>query len=198
MNDDPAAWMIPGGALLAVVLYFLLRALSERKRDRHFAALAAHRGAVVESISETSKRFSVAVADRKLHVGDRYQGGGIGSGTGSRYLTVATPLRGHAWDLHSVRIRKRFLAKSGAPFERRFKVEDLGFPMPDRWLTAEVRAGVEAVFAVGIGAAVIEIDAGALVHQAMASPVEVTPATLDSLLERQVALARAIERARPH
>lgn len=199
MNDDPASWMIPGGALLAVVLYFFLRARSERKQDRHFAALAAHHGTVVEAISENAKRFSVVVGDRKLQVADGYRGGGIGSpGRASRYLTIATVLRGRSWDLHSVRIVKRFFARSGAPFERRFRVEDLGLPMPDRWLTEEVRAGVEAMFAAGVAAAVIEIDAGALVHQAMASPLALTPATLDSLLERQVALARAIERARPH
>ncbi|HEX9986145.1 MAG TPA: hypothetical protein VGF69_22985 [Thermoanaerobaculia bacterium] len=198
MTDDPAAWMIPGGAFLAVVVYFVLRARGERKREGHFAALAAHRGAVVESFGVNAKRFFVAVDDRRVDVRDAYRGGGIGgTSSGSHYLTIATPLRGRSWDLHSVKIGKRFLSKSGEPFERRFKVEDLGLPMPEQWLTADVRAGVEAVFAVGVAAAVIEIDAGELVHRAMASPVEVDAETLDSLVERQVALARAIERARP-
>ena len=32
MGNDPAAWMIPGAALLAVILFFVLGAYSERRR----------------------------------------------------------------------------------------------------------------------------------------------------------------------
>ncbi|HYO78790.1 MAG TPA: hypothetical protein VE010_20180 [Thermoanaerobaculia bacterium] len=196
MTDDPFVWMIPGGALLAVILYLIMRGRSDRKRDAHFAVLAAHRGAIVEATSEYSRRFSVDVDGRKVDVRDIYRAGGGSRRSGASYLMTATALRGRAWELHSVIVRQRFRAKAGEPFERRFKVEDLGLPMPDRWLSADVRAGIEAVFALGIAAAVDELDAGELVHRAMASPVEVNAETLDALLERHVALASAIERAR--
>lgn len=197
MADDPGAWLIPSLAFLAVIVYFVMRAFGERKRDTRFRALAAHRGVSVESTPTHVRRFAVTIGERTVDVLDEFRGNARGSvSRTSRYFTTATPLRGRGWDLHSVRIGKRFRAKSGDPFEQQFKVEEFGLPLPERWLNADVRAGVEAVFAVGIPGGTIELDAGELVQRSFASAVEVTPQMLDALLERQVALADAVERAR--
>jgi hypothetical protein len=198
MGDDPAAWMIPGAAFLAVIAWFVMSARAQRNRDAHFRALAAHRGATLEVVREHAKRFAVTIDDRTLEVRDQLRGGGASSSaSGSQYLTIATALRGRAWDLHSVIIRRRFRSAAGEPFAARFDVADLGLPMPANWLTEDVRTALESVFAPGNSTATVEIDSGELLYRSMASPMAWTAATLDALLTSHVALARAVERARP-
>ena len=197
MGNDPAAWMIPAAALLAVILFFTFGARSERRRRAHFAALAAHRGTPVATIGEGSNRFTVTIDERTLEVRDERRGGGLGSSTsGSQYFTIATKLRGHAWELHSVIIRRKFRSASRTTFAERFRVDDLGLPMPQHWLTDDVRAAIESELVPADSAANIEIDAGELVLRSMASPVTITPATLDALLANHAQLASAVERAR--
>ena len=197
MSETVERWLILAGVVFVVLLYRAIRKIGERRRSEHFALLASHCGSTVEVKSETSQRFRAERADRMLEVRDEYRGGGLGdSSTGSRYITIGTKLRGRAWDLHSVGIRRRLGRSLTDPFEKAIKVEDLGMPMREGWLTPDVRAALTASFGAAHRLGTINIEGGELFYREAGSPRMFSPEALLKLIDRLVELAAAVERAR--
>jgi hypothetical protein len=137
------------------------------------------------------------VSERPVDVRDEYRGGGTGSSrSGAHYVSVVTPLRGRSWDLHSVQVKRRFrLSTKPLPFEDTFVVEEFGLPMPEGWLTADVRSSLEAVILPTDRYGHISIEAGGLMYRIVGSPERLSPETLRSLIGHLVRLAAATERA---
>ena len=196
MSETATKWLITGGIVLVVVVYRVLVSRGERRRAEHFDLLASALGATVDR-QDGSARFVVTAGERDVEVSDAYRGGGMGAGGhGARYVSIATPLRGRSWDLHSVEIRPRFrLGSSARPFEERFAVEEFGLPMRKGWLTADVVSSLEAFFAVADSYGRISIEGGSLVNRVVGSPQRLSVETLRSLAGLLVRLAASIERA---
>lgn len=197
MSEAALRWTIVGGVVLVVLAYRAITRHAERRDNEHFAALAAHCGASVERESEFSQLYRTTVGDRELTVSERYRGGGIGSNsTATRYVSVVTTLRGHAWDLHSVSIRTRLFKSAADPFEEAIKVEEFGLPMREGWLTSNVRSALMNLFDAAQRRGNINIEGGELVYRRAASPRSFAPDAMAALVRCHAELAAALERAR--
>lgn len=195
MSETETRWLIVGGLALLAFAYVAIMRYSERRRSEHFALLAAHCASSVEEEGESSQLFRVQIGDRELEVRDAYRGGEIGSSSsGSRYVTIATKLRGRGWDLHSVSIRLRLGRAADQPFEKAFKVEQFGLPMRESWLTPAVRSALAASLAAGHRLGSINIEGGELIYREIGSPRNFSPEALAVLLDRHAELAPEIER----
>lgn len=194
--SESAHVLIPLGCfVLFVVGSIALGNRSARRRTEAFARWAGEYGAELERLGERSFRFLVNAADRQLEVRDAYRGGGIGVSTSAvPYLTVSGRLRGRSWDLHSVDVKQRW--PKGDTFDTAFKVEDLGMPMREGWLTPAVRSAITASFAPAHRLAKVSIDGGDLVFLIAASPGQLSKQILDALVAAHSQLATSIERAR--
>jgi hypothetical protein len=194
MSESATKWVIVGAIVVVFLTYRAVMKRAERRRVEHFNMLASVLGGKVDT---ESTRFALTVEERDVEVRDEYRGGGIGaSGHGSRYVSVATPLRGRSWDLHSVQIKRRFgLRSTHRPFDEAFVVEEFGLPLRKGWLTADVRSCVEAVIAAGDLYGRINIEGGGLNYRVVGSPQSMSPESLRLLVGHLLRLAEATERA---
>jgi hypothetical protein len=196
MTEDQLRWIIPAALVVVVVLYLLLHKRADQARAREFEALAAHVRAKVTVASEFASSFPVDVAGRKFTVSYALRGGGVGaSPSGSWYLVTGTPLRGHAWDLHSVTIRQK-LWGGNKPFDEAISVQEFGLPLRSGWLTQSVRDTILAIYTLPNLKGELLIEEGELRHRLLGSISRVEPAALKSLIAKLGELATALERAR--
>jgi hypothetical protein len=196
MFEDPAAWLIPAAAGAAVVLSLWLNARGQRRRVEHFRSLAAQMKAKATQSSEFNWSFSVQERDRAFTVEIALRGGGTGSSSSStNYLVTSTALRGRAWDLHSVTIRRKF-GRRRSTFEETFRVQEFGLPLREGWVTEQVRSAITAIDALPLQSGELLIEEGFLRHRVMGSINAIEPSTLKQLLTRMADLAAALERSR--
>jgi hypothetical protein len=204
-------------ALLAIVAVGALmvglmvaRWSGRRRRAARFAEAARALGATATRRDEFMMQFDAEVSGRRFEVRDQYIGNqGVGSqrsvGSAGWYLATSTPLARRAWQMHHVEFRAGggFGHPYGMPrklsgdadFDADFTVNETGSPVRERWLDAAVRAAVRAFFTPALPMASLAVDEGKLVHHASLTPNEIDATTIRALLERQAALAAALEKA---
>jgi hypothetical protein len=119
-------------------------------------------------------------------------------------ITIATTINQPAFSMHQFdisRLRLRAHAISGAkrtmsgdgPFDDEFRVIEDGLPGSDRWLNASVRQAVRDLFAALPSNAVVWLQENELTALISTPWPPFDRAALEALLEKQSALARALE-----
>lgn len=193
MSEEVTKWLIVSAVVTLFAVWHLAGRTAEKRRRRHFAQLAEHFGGEMKIAGDGTLSFIAEVAERTFEARDGHRGGGIGSeATATRYLTFSTELRGPSWDLHDVKITPR--RGRASEFDERFKVEQFGMRLPDRWLSEDVRAAITSL-SPDSNAAIL-IEGGRLVYRTMASIRELSPEQVEAHLRAQATLAGALERTR--
>ena len=184
---------------LAILAAWALARAGERRRGRRFAALAASVGRQPVRESEHRWSFTLEVDGRTVEVRHQHLSAGAGAerGAGWQLLTVV-PLRGVS-QLHSARIRRRFGRRRAAVDDARpgdgFAVQDFGMPLRPGWLGPRVAGALAGFYALELPLAPLDVEEGRLVHRAGERLLRIEGAALRQLLERQAAVAAALERA---
>ncbi len=204
-------WAQIAMALFACTAVFMIVGPSIRKRRfrRHYNAIAHDLGQPPPG-GDWPFAFRVAVEGRASEV--RYDFRGTSSrGTSGSYrgphgylLTTATPLAGTRWPLHQVDISRvdgmlsRLVAKqqaTGDPeFDARYMVVEDGLPVRAGWLNGDTRHAISRFMSDAPPAGLLWIQEGELRYVMQNPWTGIDGQVIRTLLERQAALASALER----
>jgi len=191
------------------VMAFLIMAIGPRlTRRKHAAALvrlAAAAGSPVTTRDEFAQWFTTTVEGRVFEVRHELRGRGGGGGyrgpTGS-LLVTSTPLSGSRWELHEIDIMRAgglaWLAGATVPsgdasFDERFIVRENGVPVREGWLDAPTRMAIGALFDLPTATGPVWVQTQRVQHLHTGPWRDLDLPTLTALLQRQAALATALE-----
>jgi hypothetical protein len=203
-------WAQAGVSLFALTFLAMLvmPGVENRRHRKRFAALAEARGVrAVRGPDEFSDSFSLEHAGRPFTVRREMRSSSRGSsyrGPRGHLVVVETSLSGGRWKMHGVDVAQRgALARmlgvaafrSGdAVFDERFTVWQDGVPVRDGWLDAPTRAAFTAFFdlpSVGREGTVWVLEG--VLQYINDTPAKLDAAGLSAIVERQAALAAALE-----
>jgi hypothetical protein len=214
MQDAIAAFLLaPLWAQSAMVAFALLLLVSvaapfltNRRFRRRFTAIAQALGARAPRGNEPAT-IPVTIDDRAFEVRHVLMTSTRNSsyrGPQGHLLITATRLRGERWPLHQVDISiiGKLLARLGGAghptgdpdFDARFRVREDGLKVREKWLDAAVRAQVIHVYDGIPSDSLVTMQEGELRVTLRDPWTGMDGAAIRSLLERQVALAAALER----
>lgn len=182
---------------LAIVAYWLLGRVRDRRRQARFAALARSLGSEVAREGEFLSRFPVEIAGRMFDVRLQHLRTGSGKSAGGWYVVTRVALQGVS-ELHSADIRprlRRILGGKPRGFEEDFTLIDAGYPLRAGWLTDRVRGAIAHFYALELPPDPLVIEEGRLVHRARGPVQRFDGPLLRELLTRQAAVAAALEQA---
>jgi hypothetical protein len=200
LSETGLARLILGLVIALVALSWFLKGVYISRRRRRFVEMAERLGAPVERQGKFLSRFSVEAAGRTFEVRDQHISGSTGAGwTPDWYLVTETKLRGVS-ELHAVEIRPRAQGKASAAsgssaLDEIFEIRDSGYPLPEGWLGGEVGRALLAFYAVPLYLEPLRLEESRLLHCSRHLLGKLGADGLRSLLERQAAVAKALERA---
>jgi hypothetical protein len=204
-------WAQAGIALFVVSIVVTLvgPGLTRRRYRRRFDALARDFGTTgVSKLDEFTATFPVFIDGRVFDVRREYRARSRGGsysyrGPTGHLLVTSTPLAGDLWEYHHVDIAVgRVSALFGGPqfttgdaaFDARFDVRHDGVPVRERWLDDPTRAAVTSFFDTPGASGLVWVREQQLQHLVSAPWPGLDGTSLKVLLQRQAALATALER----
>jgi hypothetical protein len=192
-------------ALTAVVM-MVEPSIRKRRFFRQFDAIALGLGRQPPRRHAWPVMVPVSIGERAFEVRHDYRASGKGTsyrGPTGYLLVTATRLRGERWPMHQIDIRalgrlswltsgKRLTGDTD--FDARFLVVEDGLPVRDGWLDANVRQEITRFLGEAPIEGVLSVREGELLFT-MSNPwTGIDGPAVRAILERQVALASALER----
>jgi hypothetical protein len=184
LSETAWRWIAGAGTVALIAAVQLQRAWKERRRRAWFGGLADAFGASPTHDAFKQSHLETVVASRRVEIAHRVDPmSSTRRGVPRSTLIVSTPLRAVS-DIHSFRLQRR---KKDVVVVERF-----GFEPREGWMSAAVREKLTLFFEIVDRADTLDIEEG---HLRFRTSHRYDPATLGTLVDRQVAAAEVIERA---